>query len=203
MHTCWYAVHQSLPTFPEISTLMLEIAVLRYIPDPVQVLGNHVHTASCQYRQLTWCMTVIHACSWPLAIHCLLFLVDCSHFQCTLILHHCVCLLIFCADPMFNPFPILSSHQHPDTSLSLPQAPSPTLPNDDRHDDSKHDLLAIKVLMSSGVSSMKSDGKWMSALTIFHVLYIHRCLWNFGEQDICGDSCMLVVMSHSLPVLSS
>jgi len=41
-------------------------------------------------------------------------------------------------------------------------APSPTLPNDDRHNDAKHDLLAIKVLTSSGVSAMKSDGKWIN-----------------------------------------
>ena len=41
-------------------------------------------------------------------------------------------------------------------------APSPTLPNDDRHDDAKHDLLAIKVLTSSGVSAMKSDGEWIN-----------------------------------------
>src|SRR5258708_35270213 len=41
-------------------------------------------------------------------------------------------------------------------------APSPTLPNDDRHDDAKHDLLAIKVLTSSRVSAMKSDGEWIN-----------------------------------------
>ena len=38
----------------------------------------------------------------------------------------------------------------------------PTSPNDDRHDDAKHDLLAVKVLTSSGVSAMKSDGKWIN-----------------------------------------
>src|SRR5260370_33683184 len=33
---------------------------------------------------------------------------------------------------------------HPDTSLSLPQAPTPAPPNDDKHDDAKHDQLAVK-----------------------------------------------------------
>src|SRR5260370_647097 len=51
-----------------------------------------------------------------------------------------VYLLIFHAHPAFTPSPIL----HPDTSLSLPQAPTPTLPNDDKHNDAKHDQLSIK-----------------------------------------------------------
>jgi len=34
-HPCWYAVHQSLPTFPEISAHVLEIAALGVVPDPV------------------------------------------------------------------------------------------------------------------------------------------------------------------------
>src|SRR5260370_699848 len=33
---------------------------------------------------------------------------------------------------------------NPDTSLSLPQAPSPTPPNDDKCNDAKHNQLAIK-----------------------------------------------------------
>src|SRR5260370_30836164 len=36
------------------------------------------------------------------------------------------------------------TNTNPDTSLSLPQAPSPTLPNDDKHSDAKHNWLAIK-----------------------------------------------------------
>src|SRR5258708_2242279 len=57
---------------------------------------------------------------------------------------------------------MLTCTMHVQYGQSYKCAPSPTLPNDDRHDDAKHDLLAIKVLMSSGVSAMKSDGKWIN-----------------------------------------
>jgi len=39
----------------------------------------------------------------------------------------------------------------------------------------KHDWLAVKILMSNEVSEMKSDGKWTSALTIFHVSSVLTC----------------------------
>ena len=54
----------------------------------------------------------------------------------------------------------------PQTGVQLPHTThgTSTLPNDDRHNDAKYDLLAIKVLTSSGVSAMKSDGEQMNAL---------------------------------------
>src|SRR5258706_609545 len=57
---------------------------------------------------------------------------------------------------------VLTCTMHVWYGQSYKCAPSPTLPNDDRHDDAKHDLLAVKVLTSSGVSAMKSDGKWIN-----------------------------------------
>ena len=57
---------------------------------------------------------------------------------------------------------VLTCTMHVQYGRSYKCAPSPTLPNDDRHDDAKHDLLAVKVLTSSGVSAMKSDGKWIN-----------------------------------------
>ena len=65
----------------------------------------------------------------------------------------------WCPTPMYNPWnedlkPASDSHIQP---MELP-----TSPNDDRHDDAKHDLLAVKVLTSSGVSAMKSDGEWIN-----------------------------------------
>ena len=57
---------------------------------------------------------------------------------------------------------MLTCTMHVQYGWSYKCAPSPTLPNDDRHDDAKHDLLAVKVLTSSGVSAMKSDGEWIN-----------------------------------------
>src|SRR5260221_4700339 len=57
---------------------------------------------------------------------------------------------------------MLTCTMHIQYGQSYKCAPSPTLPNDDRHNDAKHDLLAIKVLTSSRVSAMKSDGEWIN-----------------------------------------
>src|SRR5258707_6875248 len=56
--TCWYTVHQSLPTFLEISACMLEIATLGIIPDP-----SH---DSCSWDQAGVSIGQSCACSWLL-----------------------------------------------------------------------------------------------------------------------------------------
>src|SRR6266436_1986631 len=58
------------------------------------------------------------------------------------------------SNPWNEGFKLSNSHVQP---MELP-----TPPNDDRHNDAKHDLLAIKVLTSSRVSAMKSDGEWIN-----------------------------------------
>src|SRR5258708_4060165 len=57
---------------------------------------------------------------------------------------------------------MLTCTMHIQYGQSYKCAPSPTLPNDDRHNDAKHDLLAIKVLTSRRVSAMNSDGEWIN-----------------------------------------
>src|SRR6266404_4966060 len=75
--------------------------------------------------------------------------------------------------------------------------PIPTPPNDDRHDDAKHDLLAIKVLTSSRVSAMKSDGKWIN-----NAHYLSHCRWDISlvSNPPIGMSFGPWNVSQSLPV---
>src|SRR5258708_6601289 len=54
------------------------------------------------------------------------------------------CNMTIYTSPMYIQHSTHLQSLHPDTSLSLPQAPTTTLPNDDKHDDGKHDQLAIK-----------------------------------------------------------